>query len=157
MGKLSDDILAFAKKAEAKMEIDRQTGIGKDTTDNSLFESLMEGEDVNMGDVERVDNYRTKFVAGVTYAYGQVANRLAAEDPAFSTATIELKAGHKDNLTINWDRQRTYPNRLAGDGAEVTKHGVTSITLETRAGKNAGALKSVRELISSQMEELAKS
>lgn len=158
MTKIAQNVLTLAEKLMSSIDIDTKTGVGteKGTDGKSLYDSHLP-ETLTPQVVEEVKSYDAEFVAASAYAFGQLANKAATEDKAFQTATLGMRGGHKDTITHAWDRTRTYTNRLAGDGAEVVKHGVISTTFETKAGKNAGMLKSVRDLIASQMEELAKS
>jgi len=156
MSKIAPHILQLADKIEQDMELDSKTGIGKESGDISLYDKYLP-DSLTPAIVQEVKEYDATFVPASTLACGRMANKAAAEDPNFVAATFTMKGGHKDTIIHGWDRQRTYANRLAGDGAEVTKHGVITTTFETRAGKNAGQLKSVREQVASMMEELAKS
>lgn len=158
MSKVAESVLALADKLMTSIELDTKTGVGteKGTDGKSLYDSHLPGS-LTPQVVEEVKSYDAEFVAASAYAFGQLANKAASGDKDFQTATLSLRGGHKDTITHAWDRNRTYTNRLAGDGAEVVKHGVISTTFETKAGKNAGMLKNVRDLIASQMEELAKS
>ena len=160
MSKVAESVLALAEKLMTSIELDTKTGVGTergtDGNGKSLYDCHLPSS-LTPQVVEDVKTYDAEFVAASAYAFGQLANKAASGDKDFQTATLSMRGGHKDTITHAWDRTRTYTNRLAGDGAEVVKHGVISTTFETKAGKNAGMLKNVRDLIASQMEELAKS
>jgi hypothetical protein len=154
MSKISERVESLSRKIMEGLEMDIQTGIAKER--GSLYEeNLPEG--ITATTVEAVKTYDADYVSASAYAFGQMANKAAQDNPQLTTGTCSLQGGYKDVVTHSWNRQRTYPNRLAGDGAEVVKHGVLTTVFETRAGKNAGQLKSVRDLIAQQMEEIAKS
>jgi hypothetical protein len=155
MSKITDSVLALSNKIMEGVELDAKTGIAKEKSETSLYDANLP-EGIKPETVVVIKDYDADFVAASAHAFGQMANQAAQSDTGFTNASLSLRGGHKDTISHTWDRSRTYPNRLAGDGAEVTKHGVLSTTFETRAGKNTGQLKSVRDLIAQQMEELSK-
>lgn len=140
---LNEQVLALSAKLEVGMDLDAKTGVG--TEKGNLYNENLPA-DLTPEVVKSVTNYNTTFVAAGTHAFGKLAVEAMKGNSGLDVATMEIKMGDRDKLSVSTKRVETKTDHLHG-GGEVTKYGVTTTGYEVRAGKNAGQLKVARSLI----------
>jgi hypothetical protein len=141
--KLKSEVLDLAAKLETGMALDSDSGAGTENVD--LYSSNLP-EDLTMEAVKKVSDYNTTFIAAGAYAFGNLAVNAMRDNKKLNEASIEIKMGDKDSLSLNVQRTKEFTNALAG-GEKVVKHGVVTASYDVRSGKNGGQLKQARSVI----------
>ena len=136
----------------AETKIDNTTGVG--TSDDKVYEKTLP-EDVTMEMVTKVTDHNTVFIAAATKVAGQLAIEAMKENKDLQRATVPFNMGVRDQLTVNVDRQATFPNPKNPE-EPIVKHGSTSIKYDVRPAHNVGVLKTVRQDISRLAAEALK-
>lgn len=110
-------------------------------------ENMPEG--VTLESVSAVREYDTNFVTATAHALGTMGVSTMAKHPSLTRLEAEFDMGHKGNsVTHSIDRKKVTIDQLHNKGAEITKFGTMSTTVEFAAGKNSGQLKAARKTIS---------
>lgn len=99
--------------------------------------------------VSQVREYDTNFVAATAHALGTIGVASMAKEKSLTNLEAEFGMGHKGNaVTHSLERKKVTIDQLHNKGAEITKFGHMSTTVEFSAGKNAGQLKAARKTVS---------
>ena len=141
---MNEQIVALANKIEAGLSVNEKTGVGEAKAD-VYHDNLPEGLTKEV--VTQVSNYNSDFVAASTYAFGRMAVKAMADNPALNSAFIDITMSGKDTVSIETDRSRTFTKPGDDTKAEITKYGSTSVAYTVHAGKNAGQLKAARNAL----------
>lgn len=143
--KLKDNVLAYAKKIEETLAIDKKTGAP------SGYENIYEAtlpEDVTMEMVNKVDEHDTTFIAAAPYVYGKLMVDAMASNGKLTEGSVVIPMGEKNTLSVGIERSKEFTNHLSGNGEKVMKYGVMTASYDVRGSRsNAGQLKAVRGII----------
>ncbi len=141
---LTDSVLELSKKLAAGLSIDKDTGAGTATAD--LYNTTLP-EGLTKDIVKAVSEHNTNFVAAGAHAFGMMAVDAMAKNKKLENASVTIPMGHRDSVTHNLARSKTFINQMSENKDEVTHYGKMTSTLEVRAGKNGGQLKAARALV----------
>lgn len=121
-------------------------GVGSQAEGADLYnKNLPEGLTKDV--VKAVSDYNTTFVAAGVQAFGELSVAAMAADKTLDKTSLELPIAHHDTLNVAVQREKTFANRLSGDGADVVKQGVTTVSIDVRGAHKAGELKKARDYI----------
>lgn len=150
---LKPEVASLAEILKKGISVDNQTGTG--TAEDSLYDSNLP-ESLTPEIVKSVSDYNTTFAAAGTFAIGELAVEAMSSNKNLDRVSASIAMGGKDSLNVNVDRSREFTNHLGGGGL-TEKFGVTNVSYEVVAGKNAGQLKKARMMIGElALEQLKK-
>lgn len=149
-------IAELSKAIQKSITIDAKAAVPVTVSPTVYADNMPEG--MTLDSVGAVREYDTNFVAATAHALGTMGVTAMAKDKALTSLEAEFNMGHKgNNVTHSLDRKKVTIDQLHNKGAEITKFGTMSTTVEFAAGKNAGQLKAARKAVSDMaMESLSK-
>lgn len=141
---LKAETLELSKKILDNVEIDSKTGKGVEK-ENCFLQNLP--ATVTEEAVKDLEDYRTTYSSAATHAFGSLSIQALEKNADLSKTEIDLSFGVKDKLELSFDRSRSYPNTIAGNGEKIVKFGVVTAGVTMAATHNAGELKKVKNLL----------
>ncbi len=144
---VSEDVRNMADTMKKGLDLDKSTGVATEKeADKPLFEQCMpEGVTVESDKVH--SNFRSNFVAAGGLAFGEMMIDAMKKNTNLKDGHCGIKMGGRDSVGYHFERSHEYPNRLAGEGVVVTKHGVLTTDYQVKGGQNSGQLKKVKEAL----------
>lgn len=135
--KLSDKVTDMATRLKTSFTLG-DDGIVNAAADT--FEKTLEGTELTMDTVRKVQEHTANVTAGAGLALGEIAIDAMKANPELGMLSVEFSIG-KDTLGSTFLRSKEVPD---GQGGMQNKTGLLSSRYVVNAGANRGELKKVR-------------
>lgn len=139
---ISENILTLAEQIKSKMTVG-EAGVIEVPKD--MFEQTLEGTDLTMDMVKKVQSHTADVVSATGKALGDKGLEVFKKDGKVEQVSVQYPV-HKDSVAGVFARTRSVPD---GNGGMQDKHGVLSMNYKVSgAAGSKGSLKKVREHLS---------
>lgn len=140
---LKADVLTISALFAKTLKVDGKAGTAS-VADDLYKESLP--SDLTIEIVKKVHDHDTTFVAAGIHALGMATIPVMAKNKSLETVALHVPTVGKNSFDFSTDRSKVSRNPQDPENP-VTKYAVTSVTITTVAGKNAGQYKAARQFV----------
>lgn len=137
--KISPEVLEMSAKIVPALTIDVEKESGVISAE--LYAQLLP-EGLTMDLAKQLQDHHSVLYPALAHAVGTTVTPLMAEHAELKKVVVEMKAVGKDNIVVNFDRERTFADNTTK--GTITKAGQVNIAHNTYGTKNRGEVTKVK-------------